>query len=179
MVLFSPPMVSLQTVTVQSPTTLTLFIRNRVCKTASKQLLGLQELQVWVQIHDGAPKFHLRQDWIQPLLQFRRLTKSLPQLPQKKGDSSEIAAAPLLRPVKLQVVGIHIQTRLSKDPLAMFLNNRQLAQASVELHKLYGQAVSLAIKGAKEEEAMAAFNAAWKGKYKRWNHHLQFGHTGW
>ncbi|KAJ6267783.1 hypothetical protein PSV08DRAFT_373232 [Bipolaris maydis] len=58
-------------------------------------------------------------------------------------------------------------TRWSKDPLAVFLNNQRLARASTELH------------GAREEEAMAAFNAAWEGKYKHWKHHLQFAQTGW
>lgn len=79
----------------------------------------------------------------------------------------------------LETVKIHIQTRWSKDPLEVFLNNQRLARASTELHVLYGQAVSLAIKGAREEEAMAAFNAAWEGKYKHWKHHLQFAPTGW
>ncbi|USP75363.1 hypothetical protein yc1106_02637 [Curvularia clavata] len=147
----------------------------KVCKVASKQLVGLQELQVWVQLHDSAPKFNLREKWIQPLLQFRRLTTSQ-QL--QRNDHSGTAEASL-RPVTLQTVEIHVRTRLSRNPLAMFLNNHKLSRASTELHLLYGHAVSLAIRGAREEEAMAAFNAAWEGKHKRWNHHLQFARTGW
>lgn len=152
-----------------------MFLRVKVCKAASKQLVSLQELQVWVQLHDGAPKFNLREKWIQPLLQFRRLTISRQS---QRNDHNETAEASL-GPVTLRTVEIHIRTRLSRDPVAMFLNNHKLAQASTELHVLYGHAVSLAIKGAKEEEAMAAFNAAWEGKHKRWNHHLQFARTGW
>ncbi|XP_014555684.1 hypothetical protein COCVIDRAFT_101610 [Bipolaris victoriae FI3] len=141
---------------------------SKACKTASKKLINLQQLQIWVQLHDSAPKFSLREKWIKPLLQFRRLTSG------KTRTNDHIGNA-----VLLETVTIHIQTRWSKEPLAVFLNNQRLARASTELHVLYGQAVSLAIKGAREEEAMAAFNAAWEGKYKHWKHHLQFAPTGW
>lgn len=144
------------------------FSRSKACKTASKKLINLQQLQIWVQIHDCAPKFSLREKWIKPLLQFRRLTYG------KACTNDHVDNSVLLETVK-----IHIQTRWSKDPLGMFLNNQRLARASTELHVLYGQAVSLAIKGAREEEAMTAFNAAWEGKYKQWKHHLQFAPTGW
>ena len=150
-----------------------LLLRSKICKTASKQLTGLHELKVWVQVHDSAPKFSLREKWLQPLLQFRRLTSQQP----RKHDNDDAVAS--FRPVTLEAVEIHILTRWSRDALAMCLNNHRLAQASTELHVLYGHAVSLAIRGAKEEEAMAAFNATWKGKYKCWNHHLQFARTGW
>ncbi|EUC44532.1 hypothetical protein COCMIDRAFT_27146 [Bipolaris oryzae ATCC 44560] len=141
---------------------------SKACKAASKKLSNLQQLQIWVRIHDCAPKFSLREKWIKPLLQFRRLTCG------KACTNNDVDNAMLLETVR-----IHVQTRWSKDPLAVFLNNQRLARASTELHVLYGQAVSLAIKGAREEEAMAAFNAAWEGKYKHWKHHLQFAPTGW
>jgi hypothetical protein len=76
-------------------------------------------------------------------------------------------------------VDVYIQTPWSQRPLTAFNNNPGLVRASTELHRLYGQAVSLAIRGAKEEEAMAGFNAAWEGEYAVWRHHLQFARTGW
>ncbi|KAJ5064797.1 hypothetical protein J3E72DRAFT_164144, partial [Bipolaris maydis] len=140
----------------------------KACEAASKKLINLQQLQIRAQIHDCAPKFSLREKWVEPLFQFRRLTCGKTRT---NGHVDNI--------VFLKTVKVDIQTRWSKDPLAVFLNNQRLARASTELHVLYGQAVSLAIKGAREEEAMAAFNAAWEGKYKHWKHHLQFAQTGW
>lgn len=144
------------------------FSRYKACEAASKKLINLQQLQIRAQIHDCAPKFSLREKWVEPLFQFRRLTCGKTRT---NGHVDNI--------VFLKTVKVDIQTRWSKDPLAVFLNNQRLARASTELHVLYGQAVSLAIKGAREEEAMAAFNAAWEGKYKHWKHHLQFAQTGW
>ncbi|KAF1830026.1 hypothetical protein BDW02DRAFT_559923 [Decorospora gaudefroyi] len=147
---------------------------HRACKAASKKLIGLQELEIWVQVHDSAPTFTLRESWVAPLLQFRRLTRS--------NESGVDGGDPFQRTGRqpiLQVVKVHIRTRWSKSPLAAFRNVRALAKASTDLHLLYGQAISLAITGAKEEEAMAGFNAAWEGKYREWRHHLQFARTGW
>lgn len=149
-------------------------IRLRACKATAKNLTGLQQLEIHVQIHDSAPKFNLRERWIAPLLQFRTLTRAKDEATIKVATAS----APH-RHSALQKVKVHVQTCWSKSPLTAFLNNRKLAQASTHLHVLYGEAVSLAIKGAKEEEAMTAFNAAWEGEHAEWRHHLQFAQTGW
>ncbi|EOA80699.1 uncharacterized protein SETTUDRAFT_35625 [Exserohilum turcica Et28A] len=151
------------------------------CKAASKKLTGLQELQVWAQLHDSAPKFSLREKWITPLLQFQRHTRCTSRM-KAVDDAAAATASPKANDTHtsyLENVQVHIRTRWSHSPLTAFLNNKRLAQASTELHVLYGHAVSLAIKGAKEEEAMAAFDAAWGGKYRQWRHHLQFAQTGW
>ena len=140
----------------------------------AKTLTGLQQLEIHVQLHGMAPKFNLREKWITPLLQFRRLTRA------KDEATAEVAAASVPHhQLRLQKVKVHVQTCWSKNPHTVFLNNRELAQASTHLHALYGEAVSLAIRGAKEEEAMAAFNAAWEGEHAEWRHHLQFARTGW
>jgi hypothetical protein len=124
----------------------------------------LQKLEFRVFVHDSAPKFSLREIWVMPLLQFRRLTHFKTSAKRQSG---------------LQVVEVHVRTRWSKSPLTAFNNNHALAKACTELHRLYGQAISLAIKGAKEDEAMDEFNAAWEGEYAEWRHHLQFTRTGW
>ncbi|CAA9964643.1 hypothetical protein PTMSG1_08002 [Pyrenophora teres f. maculata] len=149
---------------------------HRVCKAASKKLVNLQNLTIWAQIHDCAPKFTLREKWIEPLLQFRRLNR-------QKEMTSKAATAESAKFVgrrsSLQSISVHVLTRWSKNPLAAFRNNRSLARASTALHILYGQAISLAIMGATEDEAMSGFKAAWEGEYAQWRYHLQFARTGW
>lgn len=144
----------------------------RACKAVSKNLVGLRSLEVWVQVHDCAPKFNLRQKWLAPLLQFRRLTYTPESMNDTERSSSRIKQG-------LVDVKIHFQTRWSKPPLDAFGGNRPLAKASNNLHLLYSQAISLAILGAKEEAAMAKFFKAWDGEYAMWKHHLQYAKTGW
>ncbi len=47
------------------------------------------------------------------------------------------------------------------------------------LHRLFGEAISLAILGASEEDAMAGFKEAWDGRHKEWQHHLNYSDTDW
>lgn len=143
----------------------------RACKTAAKELSGLRELEVWVHTHDSAPQFNLREKWVAPMLQFRRLTYS-----SKSTDAPNLSSQSR---TTLNVVNIQIRTRWSKEPLAVFNNNRSLAKACTDLHVLFGKAISLAIMGAKEAEAMIEFDDAWKGRYSVWRFHLQFAETGW
>jgi hypothetical protein len=66
--------------------------------------------------------------------------------------------------------------RLGSD---VFKYNAPLARASIDLHRLFGEAISRAILGSTEEEAMVGFKEAWEGKYHMWKHHLRFAKTGW
>jgi hypothetical protein len=146
--------------------------------------VGLQELEVWAQIHDSAPKFNLRENWVAPLLQFRRLTRSSELATKESATKEQVidgakSSQPTQRQSTLETVKVHVRTLWSKSPLTAFRNKQGLARASTNLHLLYGQAISLAILGAKEEEAMAEFNAAWEGEHTEWRHHLQFAATGW
>ena len=153
--------------------------RQRACKAASKKLVRLRELEVWVQIHDSAPRFSLRENWVAPLLQFRRLTRSNEPTTKEMAVESAKPTQPTQRQSALQTVKVQVRTRWSKSPLTAFNNIQGLARACTKLHLLYGQAVSLAILGAKEDKAMAEFNAAWEGEHTVWRHHLQFAATGW
>jgi len=157
-------------------TNITTSYRRRVCKTASKKLVNLQHLTIWAQIHDCAPKFTLREKWIQPLLQFRRSSR---QREMAGNTATADPAQSIRRHSTFQSVNVHVQTRWSKGTLAAFRNNRRLARASTALHVLYGQAISLAIMGATEDEAMAGFKAAWEGEHTEWRYHLQFARMGW
>lgn len=143
----------------------------RACKAAAKSLTCLRELEVFVWINEDAPKFNLRQKWLQPLWQFRRLacgdhahrgsTGGMP-IPEKTHT--------------LTTVKVRVKSRAWPRRLSMV---GQLADACKHLHRLYGHGISKAILGAKEEEAMAAFKQAWNERYYIWQHHLGFANTGW
>lgn len=149
----------------------------RTCRAASKTLLGLKSLEVWVQVHDCAPKFNLQQKWVAPLLQFRRLKYKPEDL---EATTHGYCSRPHPRPRPgLTHVKVHMQTRWSKTPLKDFNGNLPLARASSKLHILFSNAISLSILGFKEKVAMARFNKAWEGEYAMWKHHLQFAPTGW
>lgn len=128
----------------------------RACRVASKKLLCLRNLEVWVHVNHNPLRFNLHQKWVKPVLQFRRLTCS----PNSDGHDANLAT--IARQQKnLEIVKVHIQTCWSKEPLRGFSYNEDLAKASADLHSLFGRAISLAILGAKEQEAMSAFNEAW------------------
>lgn len=142
----------------------------RVCKAAAKSFTNLQELDVDVWINEDAPKFNLRQKWLQPLLQFRRLTCD------GQNEQSPDGAFLAQKPKTLTTVRVRVKTRLWAHD---FNNNPPVAKACKDLHRLYGKGISNAILGAKEDDAMGLFNKAWEGKHKIWQHHLGFARTGW
>jgi hypothetical protein len=124
----------------------------QACKTAARKMGGLRELKVWMRVNQDPLRFSLRETYVAPVLQFRRLAG------------------------KLERVEIDFCTALSGNS---FRGNQRLAMASGELHRLFGQAIGKAIMGAKEEEAMSGFREMWEGKYKVWQYHLGFARTGW
>ncbi|KAF2832554.1 hypothetical protein CC86DRAFT_390580 [Ophiobolus disseminans] len=137
----------------------------RSCSAASKKLVDLRELEIWIRVHDDPPRFNLRETWVAPLLQFRRLGQTT-----RVGDNSK----PHER--KLKTVHIDLRTKWSGS---CFGGNQELAKASEDLHCLFGGAIRSAILGAKEELAMRAFNTAWNEDYHTWQFHLGFAETGW
>jgi hypothetical protein len=142
----------------------------RACEKISKKLTGLQELEIWVHNSHPAPKFNLGVDWVQPLIQFRRLTTS-PKLIGNRRHYDDRRAQPVLK-----TVNVHVDTNTAVllDP-----RNRVLTTASMELHRLFGQAISLIILGYSADEAMKEFDAAWTGKYRLWQYHLGYGRIRW
>jgi hypothetical protein len=127
----------------------------RTCAHVSKTLINLHTLKIYIKLHHDPLRFNLRQPWVAPLLQFRRLTQ---------------------RNTKLQTIGIDFKTRLSGN---QFFGNHPLIKASEDLHQKFGNAISKAIRGVKEEEAMKEFKEAWEGEHAMWQYHLGFGKTGW
>lgn len=142
----------------------------RASKMATKSFTSLRELDVDVWINEDAPKFNLRQKWLQPLLQFRRLTCDV----QKEASPGETSLAQ--RQNTLTTVRVRVKTRLWAHN---FNYNPPVAKACKDLHRLYGLGISKAILVAKEDEAMVEFNKGWEGKHRRWQRHLRFARTGW
>lgn len=141
----------------------------RACKATAKKLVGLGELTIWVRVQDSPPRFSLHEPWVLPLLQFRRLSVN----PQTAEEASGLDVAKRLGS-KLGTVNINFRTVWSGWT---FNGNQELAKASEELHGLFGDAISSAILGAKEEAAMRALNKAWNKKHAGWQHHLGFIQT--
>lgn len=150
----------------------------RACKAASKNFVNLQELEVWLQVNASPLRFNLRQSWLEPLLQFRRLTCA-----RKFKDGTEPIGATSHETTEsstpLQVVKVHFKTYWSSQYALARNAVPELADANTNLHHIFAQAITRAIFGASEEEAMVDFNRAWEGKYQRWQHHLNFSCTGW
>ncbi|KAH8726265.1 hypothetical protein GQ44DRAFT_706032 [Phaeosphaeriaceae sp. PMI808] len=143
----------------------------RACSSASRTLVGLHELKIWMLINNGALRFNLRQNWVLPLLQFRRIARSSPNI-TNTSQSGEVTQ----RKRGLEVVEVKFRTQWSGF---QFNGNQEVAKASEDLHRLFGNAISYAILGRKEESAMAKYNVAWDVKYKLWQYHLSYGKTGW
>jgi hypothetical protein len=130
----------------------------RACGATAKKLVNLRTLRISVRVYHDPLRFDLRQTWVVPLLQFRRLTST-----------------PTHRK-KLETVEVDFKTRLSGS---QFAGNHALAKASEDLHRLFGRAVGRAILGDKEDEAMAEWKSAWEGKHAMWQYHLGVGKTVW
>jgi len=80
-------------------------------------------------------------------------------------------------PLGLALVNVYFDTYWSRA--GPFYRRPELAEVSADLHRLFGNAIGWAIRGAGEEEAMAEFKEAWEGKHAQWKHHLRFSWTGW
>ncbi|KAH7069445.1 hypothetical protein FB567DRAFT_540139 [Paraphoma chrysanthemicola] len=143
----------------------------RALTQASKRLVALQTLKIWIALNEYSPSLTLREPWVLPLLQFRRLTCASKASAECAKDSASD-----LRPKTLKVVDIVFRSRVSG---CHFEGNTELAQASDDLHQLFGHAISAAILAATEEEAMADFEEAWNGKYQMWQFFLGFGMEHW
>lgn len=137
---------------------------NRACKAASKNLYNLRELKLGIQVNESPLRFNLKERWLQPLLQFRRLTCA-----QSLGPIDLVVQ-------RLQVVDVDLRSQIWGSH---FDGNLQLAAANKDLHQLFGRAISLAILGAKEEAAMGDFNTGWTVTHSIWRYHLGFAKTGW
>jgi hypothetical protein len=142
-----------------------------VCKAVVRQLVNLQELHLWMYITDSPLFFDLRQEWLSPLLPFRRCclaggTDALKAAKPKEGTAKGLA-----------LVSVYFDTWWSRPDA--FFDRPSLTRASADLHRLFGNAIRWAILGESEEKAMAEFKEAWEGEYAQWQHHLQFSTTRW
>jgi len=147
------------------------------CKAASKTLVNLKELQVYLKVNTSPLTFDLRQRWLEPLLQFRRLSCAGKSKAAK--DVAVITSGEPKPSTPLRVVKIHFKTYWSGPHALIRHADPVLVDANTDLHHIFARAISRAILGANEEKAMAEFKEAWECKYQRWHHHLAFSYTGW
>jgi hypothetical protein len=146
----------------------------RACKAAAKSLTGLKELTLWIHASSDPVHLNLREPWLLPLLQFRRLARR--PNPQENVDATLSIRDRGRQLHRLDTVHVSFRTYLFRS---LGLGGSGLGEASDDLHRLFARAISLAILGASEEEAMHDFTFAWMGKYAHWQHHLGYASTGW
>ncbi|KAF2876657.1 hypothetical protein BDV95DRAFT_482624 [Massariosphaeria phaeospora] len=146
---------------------------SRACRLVGKKLVGLRELKLWIKVNYSPVVLDLRQEWLEPLLQLRRLTRAPTGKPEP--DRLTLPQGPKSNVPK--VVKVHLETHWSGTHA--FGAEPELADASSDLHRLFADAIARAILGWSEKDAMADFQHAWEGKYKRWQLHLQYSTTTW
>lgn len=132
---------------------------SRACKSAAKQLVNLQHVELWVHLSDTSVQLDVRESYMKPILWFRKL----------QDPTKTIAKT-------LRTVSVHIDT-IWVRPNA-FVDQR-LCFASRHLHFLFEKALGRILLGETLDLAMADFNEAWDIDYDRWHDHLQFVRAGW
>ncbi|KAF2710567.1 hypothetical protein K504DRAFT_466969 [Pleomassaria siparia CBS 279.74] len=142
----------------------------RACDAASRKLINLKELEIWLHVTASPLELDLRQSWLWPLLKFRRLARSR----NTKGKADN---APSSGP--LQIVKVHFQSQWSKKHALTRNAIPEIANANIHLHRIFATAISKAILGCNENDAMKEFRDAWEGDYKQWQNYLGYSDMGW
>lgn len=145
--------------------------RQRACEAASKKLTGLRELEVCVELHHGPRKISLREKWMRPLLQFRRLASP------KKAARGTVEPPPLDQRQPGLVI-VKVKFRHLYANYASYAGLQGLDRAKRELYLLFGQAISLAITGATEEAALSGFREAYEGRHAQYRPYLPSSWAG-
>ncbi|OCK78700.1 hypothetical protein K432DRAFT_427099 [Lepidopterella palustris CBS 459.81] len=130
-------------------------------KQISKELPNLSELRIWLHVTESPLHFDLRQTWVQPLMQFRRLTR-----PRNESGIPKTQPQPSL-------TNIHV-TLTSRWTKRFIWDNPELEDVCKDLHRLFADAIARAMLGWPEADAMVEYLDAWKGRYQPWQHHLKF-----
>lgn len=147
-----------------------------MCRLTGKLLLGLEDLRVWIHVTAAPLHMDLRQDWVAPLLQFRRLTVG-------KSPSPSVSPCPSPKLIKVVTTGeaphktrlINIDVKLSSTYTQPFRWAHPAPEvACFELHRLFGEAITKAILGLNEKDAMEEWEEAWNETYADWRHFLKF-----
>lgn len=131
----------------------------KTCTKASKLFSSLQELRITLHVTDTPLHFDLRQTWLLPILQFRRLTRP------------RISRPGITTPGPLKDIQIDLSTFYTR-PFIWY--NSQLEEACKDLHALFADAIRKRVLGIGEEDALSEYKKAWEGKYEEWQHHLHF-----
>ncbi|PSN65378.1 hypothetical protein BS50DRAFT_496550 [Corynespora cassiicola Philippines] len=110
----------------------------KACGELTEQLNNVQELQIWIKVNHRPLIFELDQDWLSPIIRFRRL-------------------APVLLKVQIHLITSNNYPRIAP------LTRQQQAILDVEkdFHTIFAKAISDFIVGRSEEEAMRIFDDVW------------------
>ncbi|KAF2178586.1 hypothetical protein K469DRAFT_718120 [Zopfia rhizophila CBS 207.26] len=143
------------------------------CKHASRKLVNLQELQFWLHVTVTPLYFDLCQYWIEPLLHFRRLTRSRTAKDNASSSISDSTRQSFsIGPLDIK---IHFSTYYNRP---FIFSHSRLADACADLHRLFAEAIRRRVMGWAVEDAMVDYREAWVGKYSEWQHHLNFSPPG-
>ncbi|KAF2499202.1 hypothetical protein BU16DRAFT_453636 [Lophium mytilinum] len=135
-----------------------------LCRQAAKLMVGLEALRVWVHVTASPLHLNLRERWVAPLLQFRRLT--VPNANRKDGAGGHGTQNALLKHVKVELSSAFTHPFKWAHPGP--------ETACFELHRLFGEAIARAMLGWSEKDAMVEWDEAWEETYKEWQHFLNF-----
>jgi hypothetical protein len=114
------------------------------CKTASKSLVNLQKLEIFLRQNGTFSYFSLRDPSLQPLLQFRQLSsRRATSRPDRLTSVAEISNG-------LSTVVVHFSTRYTRG----WDEQRYREHVCSKLHHLHGMAISRAILNLDEKDGL-------------------------
>jgi hypothetical protein len=132
---------------------------SRTCKTAAQELVNLKHIDIWIHTRETNVRLGIHENYLMPICWFR----------QRLDPNKTISKA-------LKTANVRIDTIWNRQDA---FKDKHLQWASEHLHKLFEEAISRMMMGAKPAVAMEEFNRAWEHQFARWHHHLQFAGTGW
>jgi hypothetical protein len=145
-------------------------------KAASKALVNLQGLEIWIQTRHKRVYLYLARPDLEPVLQFRRLNCGKRRSFGTPAESTTPSSSPSRQPVgPLQRVKVHFSTPMRRkwahNPSQDILyppRILRLQTVTLRLHDLFGNAIARAILGWSREDAMAELKAYWDEQEEDW-----------
>ena len=133
------------------------------CRAITKKLTNLRALELTVNWPDENVFLDLRQPFLTPLWQFRRLFSPGRAIMDNRGGV-----------IATRTVKVIFNTHWSEDVYA----DPAVAKASEELHAAFGLAIERAICGWNSDDAMTELHKTWD-EHEEWHFFLSFMATGW
>lgn len=136
----------------------------KACKSLSENLTALHTLEVWYNHNETCPHYSLHKPSLRPLYQFRRLSCNHADADSYPLDSASECSDGTSKP--LRTAKVHFSTAMSRELKQADALHRiilsQVKEPRLEMHRLFGEAIALAILGSSPEEAFATIKAVWE-----------------